>query len=93
MEAVEIEYGALPSKVTKRLDQYPESKLISNVKMSMKMHDFVSKCGVLLTIEARARAQGSPFRICGIKVALGQVFLRALWLFPVSIIPPLLHIH
>jgi hypothetical protein len=26
-------------------------------------------------------------------VALGQVFLRALWLFPVSIIPPLLHIH
>jgi hypothetical protein len=27
------------------------------------------------------------------KAALGHVFLRALRVFPVSIIPPLLHIH
>ena len=27
------------------------------------------------------------------KVALGQVFLRVLWFFPVCTIPPMLHIH
>jgi hypothetical protein len=38
-------------------------------------------------------AQISPMGFVSDKVALGQVSLRVLRYFPVSIIPPLLHIH
>jgi hypothetical protein len=47
----------------------------------------------LLIAEARVRAQVRP---CGIfmgKVALEQVSLRVLRFPPVSVIPPLFHIH
>jgi hypothetical protein len=44
-----------------------------------------------LTAEARVRSRVSPYGICGVKVALGQVFPRVLLFFPVSFIPPVLH--
>jgi hypothetical protein len=46
-----------------------------------------------LTAEAWVRAQVSPCRICGGESGTGTSFLRVLWFFPVSIIPPLFHIH
>jgi hypothetical protein len=41
-----------------------------------------------LTAAAWVRAQGNPVRFVVDKVALGQVFLRFLRFYPVSIIPP-----
>jgi hypothetical protein len=49
--------------------------------------------GRLLTEEARVRAQRIPLGSVVDEVVLEQVSLRVLRLSPVSIIPPLLHIH
>jgi hypothetical protein len=47
----------------------------------------------LLTAEARVRALVSLHGSCVGKIGLAQIFLRVLQFSPVSIIPPLLHVH
>jgi hypothetical protein len=46
-----------------------------------------------LTTEAWVHFRSDHVGFVVDKVALGQVFVRVLWCFPVSIIPPLLCIH
>jgi hypothetical protein len=44
------------------------------------------------TAETWVRSQASPCEICGGKCER-QVSLQVLWVSPVSIIPPMVHIH
>ena len=46
-----------------------------------------------LTGEAQVRFQLSLFGICGAQSCILQIFIRELLVYPVSIIPPMLHTH
>jgi len=49
--------------------------------------------GQWLTVSVRVRSQDIPFRFVMKKAEVEQFFLMAIQFSPVSIIPPLFHIH